>query len=97
MVLRRRGSKFGEGLGGAVSNVTNPNNPSYDAAARSTGTDKKITELLALPEGLTDWERKFLMDVYGADKLTKQQHITVWKIFKDRLPGSNDQATEKPT
>ena len=78
------GSKFGEGIGGPASVVEDPNDPSFDPSTHKTGTDTKIRVLLDFHtiHLLTDWERQFLMDVYGKVPLTKKQHIRVWSIYQ---------------
>jgi hypothetical protein len=77
-------SERGEGVGGPVETVADPNAPSFDPAAHSTATDEKIRTLFSgqyAPQ-LTPWEVGFLSEVYGASKLTRKQHIRVWAIYK---------------
>ena len=78
------GSKHGEGIGGPVSSVEDPNDPSFDPATHGTETDKKIRHLLqpGVIERLNDWERNFLMDCYGKVPLSRKAHIKVAYTFK---------------
>jgi hypothetical protein len=87
MVDRLRKSKRGEGVGGTVGVTSDPNSPSFDPATHDTSTDKKIRELLGdeIIGKLSEWERQFLMDSYGADRLSRKVHITVWKIHKKHI------------
>ena len=76
-------SKYGEGIGGPVRSVVDPNNPSYDPATCMDDTQKKIIWLCerAITK-MTPWEKNFVMEIYGQSPLSRKQHITVWKIFK---------------
>ncbi len=78
------GSRFGEGIGGPVTVVEDPNDPSFDPSTHKTGTDDKIKFLLAdhTIHLLNDWERQFLMDVYGKVPLTRKQHLRVSSIYR---------------
>lgn len=78
------GSMHGEGIGGTVQEVADPNKPSYDRAEKVSGTDRKIAELMREPNmsKLSGWELLFLGNIYGAEKVTKAQHIRVAKIHK---------------
>jgi len=78
------GSKFGEGIGGTVSVVEDPNAPSFDPSTHRSGTDEKIKFLLAdhTIHLLDEWERQFLIDVYGKVPLTKKQHLRVSSIYR---------------
>lgn len=78
------GSKFGEGVGGAVGVTDDPNDPSYDPATHKSGTDQKIRVLLGEPylATLSPWEINFLGEMYGKERGTRKQHITVSKIYK---------------
>lgn len=62
---------YGEGIGGPVQVVEDPNDPSFDPAT-STSRDKRISELLTITD-LTDWERKFLSEIYGVPRMTQRQ------------------------
>lgn len=87
MVDRLRKSKRGEGVGGTVGVTSDPNSPSFDPSTHDTSTDKKIRELLGdeIIGKLSEWERQFLMDSYGADRLSRKVHITVWKMHKKHI------------
>lgn len=82
--MKRFKSQFGEGIGGPVSAVEDPNDPSFDPATHQTATDKKIRYLCEehTLSRLTEWERTFVMSVYGESRLSRKQHITVSKIHK---------------
>jgi len=84
MMVERLKSRFGEGVGGACNVVTDANAPSFDPAEHKSQTDKKIRMLMSDEHlsKLSDWERSFLMDVYGVSPLSRKQHIRVWTIFK---------------
>jgi hypothetical protein len=77
-------SQHGEGIGGPIQQVEDPNNPSFDPATRTTSTEKRIQYLLE-PHTihlLSDWERNFLMEVYGQAPLSRKVHLKVASIFK---------------
>lgn len=77
-------SQYGEGTGGTSSVTDDPDKPSFDPALHVTGTDKKI-EYLLCPHTislLSDWERDFLLDVYGKSPLSRKAHIKVSTIFR---------------
>ena len=77
-------SKFGEGIGGPVQNVVDPNAPSYDPA-QNESADMKVSWLLAdeRKRHLQDREIKFLLSVYGLGRLTRKQHIWLNDIYKN--------------
>ncbi len=77
-------SEYGEGTGGPCQVTDDPNRPTFDAAEKRDSTDAKI-EFLVSPhtiEELSDWERQFVMDVYGQRPLTRKQHMKVASIYK---------------
>jgi len=78
------GSQFGEGIGQTVQLTDDPNNPLFDPATHTTETDKKIRHLLSdtVIIRLNDWERNFVMNVYGCCPLTRKQHIQVSKMYR---------------
>ena len=78
------GSNYGEGIGGTVGVAADPNAPSYDPAAKLTGTDKRIVAMLSPAHvgSLTPWELQFLGNVYGSDRVTRSQHARVAVIAK---------------
>lgn len=81
-------SKHGEGVGGPVQETDDPNNPSFDPATHETATDRKIRYLVAsYMDAMSDWEKQFVMSIYGQVPLTRNQHIRVGHIY-DRLLGS---------
>lgn len=84
MVKRLKGSKFGEGVGGATSVTGDPNKPSFDAASHKTSTDEKIRLLLDEHTShlMNDWERNFVMEMYGKAPMTQKQHMKVARIYK---------------
>lgn len=90
MVTRLEKSRFGEGVGGPCGVVGDANAPSFDAASHETSTDGKIRLLLSEDHSgkLNDWEKSFLMDVYGVAPLSRQQHIRVAKIWKKHVTES---------
>jgi len=84
MVRVLRGSKFGEGSGGASCITSDPDAPSYDPATHKTTTDSRIADLLAanMVAKLTEWERNFLIGIYGSARLSRNQHIRVGRLHK---------------
>ncbi len=78
MATRLPRSQHGEGVGGPVTETDDPNNPSFDPATHNK-TDDKIRYLL--DKQLTQWEREFLMQVYGQVPLSRKQHIRIAKIY----------------
>jgi hypothetical protein len=89
MVKRLKGSQYGEGIGSTVSIIEDPNDPSFDAATHKTSTDDKIRVLLEdrTIHLLSDWERQFLMDIYGKVPLSQKQHIKVARIYRKHVGG----------
>jgi len=77
-------SERGEGIGGPVQVTSDPNEPTYDPATTEDKTDQKIRALCvpAIYDLLSPWERNFLTECYGQRPLRKNQHVTVWKIYK---------------
>ena len=84
MTVRLKNSKFGEGAGGPCGVVVDANNPSFDPASHETATDGKIRLLLSDDHSakLSDWEKSFLMTVYGVSPLSRKQHVCVAGILK---------------
>jgi hypothetical protein len=68
------------GLGGPAQYVEDPNKPSCDPAEHDT-RDRKIADLLTRGIG-TEWEKGFLVSIYGQIGLTRKQAITASKILR---------------
>jgi hypothetical protein len=81
-VVKKIKSKWGEGIGGKVQQTDNPDSPSYDPAESFSDTDSKIVWLL--DDGqvgfLSEWERGFLMNVYGESPIPPKAHKKVSSI-----------------
>jgi hypothetical protein len=71
--------KLAKGIGGPCQITSNPNAPTFDPCGMKR--NDKISAAIE-DERLTDWEKSFLMDVYGQGKLTKKQNITISRILK---------------
>jgi hypothetical protein len=67
------------GIGGPCQITANPNAPTFDPCGMKR--DDKISAAMENPK-LTEWEKRFLMDVYGEGRLTKKQNITVSNILR---------------
>jgi hypothetical protein len=81
--MRARTTRPPRGIGGPVAYVRDPNSPSYDPAAHWGETDEKILFLLSdeVNHLVDEWERRFLLDIYGRSPLTRAQHIKVSRIY----------------
>lgn len=91
MASRFPKSNRGEGAGGPMQTVGDPNAPSFDPASRLTGTDRKIVQLLGLPDGQLDaGDKEFVMDVYGRERLTRRQHCRVFAIHSRHFPAPSE-------
>lgn len=77
-------SKHGEGIGGPVQDVEDPNAPSFDPATHQSATDEKIRFLLSdnTRHLLTPWELSFAMEMYGKVPLSRKQHIKIYGLYK---------------
>ena len=82
-------SQYGSGIGGPVQVVADPNRPSFDPST-SSGRDKQIMQLLE-SSGLTDWERKFLLSIYGIERMSeKQRRVFVRVSMRIRAIGTEE-------
>jgi len=69
---------YGQGIGGPVEVVADPNNPSFDSAI-STDRDARIAKIIESPL-LTDWERNFLASLYGMNRMSRKQRAVFIRL-----------------
>lgn len=76
--MTKKVGPYGQGIGGTVQVVSDANAPSFDPAS-STARDKRIAQLLENPR-VTEWERSFLLGIYGVDRMTPKQRSVFIRI-----------------
>ena len=81
--MSKSGHKSAGLIGGPTEMCADPNNPTFDPATHFGGTMQKAYWLCENAyDKMTSWEQEFIQSVYGMERLSKKQHITVYKIHK---------------
>lgn len=66
-----------------MQHCADPNSPSYDPAICDNSTTRKMVWLCENAwDRMTEWEKKFVLELYGKSPLSRKQHIRVSKIHK---------------
>lgn len=69
---------YGQGIGGPVQITGNPNAPSFDPAT-ANDRDMQIKGIIH-SEAINNWERDFLLSIYGIERMTPKQTKTFIRI-----------------
>lgn len=85
--MRYKIGPYGQGIGGPVQITDNPNSPSSGSAGRMS-LDARIVAVIE-SNRLNDWERNFLMSIYGIDRMTPKQR----KVFIRIMAKANSQTS----